>query len=746
VGRIPSLRRINGYRQLLAAFVGLAGAGAFVPLMAQENPLPEVTVTAQKRAESSQDVPLTITTLSGDDLAKADVRDLFQIADYVSGMVFSRAPDDGMALTFRGLGSPARSQAFEESVGVFMDGMFLAKARLYSSAFFDLDRAELIKGTDSTLLGKNTSLGAIDLSTRQPGSQYEADVRVAGEFVDGGQVYDLGVDLPLATGLAVRQALHYNDTNGWVTNTATGRAVPIDDDFGSRTTVVFNRWEDFTVSASYQRSDNKRLGTPYQIVDPGLNPIFGEGTLNNQEDIFTALTKTGETTHIDEINFYNLKLDWRLGKYSLTAQTARVDYNLNNDDDFDFSAEPWIDFIRLENYQQFTEELRLTSPADQPLEFIAGAFLFHSDWHSIEHQLWGVPNWPPQTPIAGQLFNGPFTNDFDQKTDSKAVFDTVTWHFNASWRLSAGLRYTDESKDVLYGRSNAAPLTIWNTMANPPFPTTPLYFSDSFLDGNADLQFSPARDEMLYLAYSHGTKTGGYVETNTDAYPVFDDPAIDSRIKSEIAQTVEAGIKSTLLDHSLRLNVAVFHTAISNFQDTIFTGAVAGFITDNLPAKTQGVEMETQWQATRSLRLETAITYADATESLPAQDLALVPSITCQVCRATQSPAWNGTADLNYERPVTSSLSVIAAVHLRYRGSMYNQQGDGFPAAPYRPVDLSLGLESPNGRWSLMGMVKNANNSLSEDFASPSVAPNFAGLASPAPLRTVWLAATLRLK
>jgi len=708
--------------------------------------LEEITVTAQKRAESSQDVPLTIHTVSADEMSRANVRNLFQIADYVPGMVFSRAPDDGMALTFRGLGSPARSQAFEGSIGLFMDGMFLAKARLYASAFFDLDRAELIKGTDSTLLGKNTSLGAISLITRQPGAEYDADVRVAREFVDGGQTYDLGFDLPFTPTFSVREAIHYNDTAGWVKNTATGRSVPIDDDFASRTTAVLHPWEAFTVSASYQHSDNKRLGTPYQIVDPNLDPIYGEGVLNDREDVFTSLTKTGETTHISEVNFYNLKLEWDLGQYSLVSQTARIDYNLDYDDDFDFSPEPWTDFIRLENYQQFTEELRLASPTGRAIDYIVGAFLFHSDWHSIEHQNWGVPDWPPGTPIAGQLYNGPFTNDFKEKTDSKSVFASATWHWGDRWRMTTGLRYSDERKDTLFGRTNAAPLTIWNTLANPPFPTTALPFSDSFLDGNANLQFSPSSTEMLYLAYGHGTKTGGYVETNTNAYPVFADPAVDSRIKSEAAQTVEAGIKSTLLDHRLRINASIFHTVITNFQDTLFTGAAAGFITENLPARSNGFEIETAWQASRELRLAGAVTYAYATETRTAEDAVLVPTITCHVCRATQSPTWNGTADADYQRPITASLNLVAAAHVRYRGSMYNQQGDSFPSAPYRPLDLSLGVASGNGNWSLVGLVKNLNNSLSEDFASPSVAPNFAGLASPAPLRTVWLMATLHLQ
>ena len=708
--------------------------------------LEEITVTAQKRAESSQDVPMTIDTVSADEMSRDNVRNLFQIADYVPGMVFSRAPDDGMALTFRGLGTPARSQAFEESIGLFMDGIFLAKARLYSSAFFDLDRAEMIKGTDSTLLGKNTSLGAISLITRQPGSSYDADVRVAREFADGGETYDLGFDLPITPVFAVREAIHYNDTAGWVKNSATGRSVPIDDDFASRTTAVLRPWEILTVSASYQHNDNKRLGTPYQIVDPNLDPIFGEGVLNDREDVLTSLTKTGETTHISEINFYNLKLQWDLGQYSLVSQTARVDYNLAYDDDFDFSPEPWIDFIRLENYQQFTEELRLASPTGRAVDYIVGAFLFHSDWHSVEHQDWGVPDWPPGTPIAGQLFNGPFTNDFNERTDSKSAFATATWHFTDQWRLTTGLRYSNERKDTLFGRTNAPPLTIWNTLANPPFPATALPFSDSFLDGNANLQFSPSSNEMLYLAYGHGTKTGGYVETNSNAYPVLGDPAADSLIKSEVAQTVEAGIKSSLLEHRLRVNASIFHTAISNFQDTLFTGAAAGFITENLPARSKGFEFETAWQASRDLRLAAAVTYSDATETRTALDAVLVPSILCHVCRATQAPNWNATSGADYQRPITASLNLLAGAHFRYRGSMYNQQGDAFPSAPYRPLDLSLGVASGNGNWSLMGQVKNVNNSLSEDFASPSVAPNFAGLGSPAPLRTIWLTADAHLR
>ena len=163
---------------------------------AQVTQLDEVVVSAQKREQLAQDLPLTVTTIDADTLEQSQVKDLFQVANFVSGMVFSRAPDDGLALTLRGVGTPARSQAFEQSVGLFTDGIFLAKGRLYPLAFFDLARIEVIKGTDGTLLGKNTSLGAISLVPNAPGDKLSLDLRAGEEFYDGGVSVDAAADLP----------------------------------------------------------------------------------------------------------------------------------------------------------------------------------------------------------------------------------------------------------------------------------------------------------------------------------------------------------------------------------------------------------------------------------------------------------------------------------------------------------------------------------------------------------------------
>ena len=212
--------------------------------------LEEVVVTAQKREQSLQDVPITISALSGENLEDFGVNDLFEVANLVPGMVFSRAPDDGLALTLRGLGTPARTQSFDQSVALFLDGMFVGKGRMYSSAFFDVERMEVIKGTQSTLLGKNTSLGAISIITKKPGDVLGGNLLLSREFENGGWGFDGAVDIPITDVLAVRTAIHYVDQDGWVKNTLTGQDVPADEDLGFRAHGGFHPLGGFVCNAN----------------------------------------------------------------------------------------------------------------------------------------------------------------------------------------------------------------------------------------------------------------------------------------------------------------------------------------------------------------------------------------------------------------------------------------------------------------------------------------------------------------
>ena len=254
------------------------------PALAQEAAPPqdesavgEIVVTAQKRSESAQRIPVSVESIGGATLARAGVKDLFQAVTLVPGVVFSRAPDDGLALTFRGLGTAARPQAFEQSVALFTDGVFIGKGRLYSTSFFDVDRMEFIKGTQSTLLGKNASIGAISVITRQPGNEFAVDGRASYEFENGGYTLDGGIDLPLGEASGLRLAGHYNDLNGWVRNDLTGHNGPEQKDLGLRATIK-TRVGALGLTGSYQYANNDQIGASYQLVGGTLPPLWREPT------------------------------------------------------------------------------------------------------------------------------------------------------------------------------------------------------------------------------------------------------------------------------------------------------------------------------------------------------------------------------------------------------------------------------------------------------------------------------------
>ena len=699
----------------------------------------EIVVTAQKRSESVQDIPVTVTALSGDTLAESGAKDLFQAVTLVPGVVFSRAADDGLALTFRGLGTQARPQAFEQSVALFTDGVFMGKGRLYSVSFFDVERMEFIKGTQSTLLGKNASIGAISIVSKQPGDVFAAEGRASYEFLDGGYSLDAAADLPLGDSAALRIATHYNDFDGWVKNTFTGRDVPNLKDLGLRATLRMEPTDTLRLTASYQYADNKLIGANAQFVGD-MPEGYDNGILDDELRSFTPLTDSGDTEHQTKSHIASLKAELDIGDHTLISQTAYVRYKLGFIDDFDFTPDNTINFVRDEKYDQFTQELRFQSPQGGQLEYMTGLYYMDSDWESLEGQLWGVPGIEDD-----QFFNGPFYNDFQQDSKAYSAFASGTFHFTDALRLAGGLRWTREEKDAVYERYADDPVTFWNTIANPQFDPTPLSHNSNFIDGNVSLQYDVTPDVMLYASYGHGSKSGGFVETNTVAVPP--EALVDgkvpaelvesqSRIKDEFTTSYEAGVKSTLLDRRLLLNVALFWTDIKDFQDTVFTGGPLGFITFNGPAESRGVEVEFTYQPVPALQFDGGVTYADATNVLqPIDPDTLAPAVDgdgnpiFEEYRRSQAPKWVANVGARYTAELTDTLDLGLTAALRHRSSMFNQRQEQFKAPALTTIDLGASISAADDTWGIEVLAKNVFDEVSEDFASPSVDPRFSQVA-----------------
>jgi iron complex outermembrane receptor protein len=725
-----------------------------------------IIVTARNRDESLEAIPVSITALNGATLAQDGIKDLVQAATRVPGMIFSRAPDDGLALTFRGLGTAARSQAFELSEALFVDGVFMGKGRLYTTSLFDVDRMEFIQGTQSTLLGKNSSLGAISVVTREPGDQ--PSLEAAGGYQlenGGGYTTDVAGDLPLGERVSVRLAAHDNDLAGWVHNDFTDHWGPEQRDSGLRATLRAQPVEALVVTGSYQYADNQRVGSSYQLVGQ-IPPAYGDGLLDGHTQQFTADTANGDTLHDTRSQIARLKGELDLGGQTLVVQSSYVRYALHFIDDFDFSKDNSVNFLRDERYHQFTQELRLQSAGDTRFEYMGGLYFLTSHWDSLERQLWAVPAFPPPpAPTSGQLFNGPFANAYLQDSKTWSAFASGTWHLADGLRLAGGLRVTRESKDVLFGRTALAPLTLWNTIANPPFDPTPLALRSDFLDGNLSLQADLARDVMGYIAAAHGSKAGGFAETNTIAVPpneLVDGKvpaalvAAGSAVKDEFTKDYEIGLKSLLFGRRMVLNVDGFWTDVRNFQDTVFTGGPLGFITFNGPARSRGMELQGDLRLSSRWRVDGGMTYADATGVIqPIDPATQAPQVDAQgrpvyaTYTRSQAPKLILNTDLHYEAPLRDTLALTLGAGLRHRSMMYNQRQDMFPSTALTTVDLRAGLGPPTGHWSVALVVRNVFNRIAEDFASPSVDPRFsayygAHLAGSTPTRTAMIAASVR--
>ncbi len=694
--------------------------------------LEEVVVTAQKRSQSLGDVPITISALSGENLEEFGVDNLFEAANLVPGMVFSRAPDDGLALTLRGLGTPARTQSFDQSVALFLDGMFVGKGRMYSSGFFDVERIEVIKGTQSTLLGKNTSLGAISIVTKAPGAELAGDVVLGAELENGGFSFSGGLDVPISEKLAVRLAANFVDEDGWVENVITGEDVPADREAGFRITTVYTPNDSLSATLRLQTTDSERRGNGFQFVDNGnffnqdIIDIIGEARLDDTKSAICPECPGGESFHDTKVDSASLTLDFDIGNSVLTSITSLAQYEIEFFDDFDFGAAfdevnfaifnpgsvvPYSTYFqRDEDYDQFSQEIRLVSPGGEKLDYLVGAYYFSSDWTSSEEQNWSTPNFPP--PAPGQLFNGSFTNNFIQDTETFSVFASGTLNINDRLRTTLGLRYTDEEKDVTFDRIQGPIATLWNTVINPPFESE-LEFDDSFLNGNANIQYDLSENIMLYGSYGVGSKTGGFAESAevSSANPALSVAENGSRVESEETRTFELGAKMTLAGGAANLNIALFSTDIDDFQETSFQvlGTQAFFLTRNIDVESEGFELDGAWQVADNFRLIGGLTYADSVNAGDGTKLA-------------QAPEYTGSIGFLFERELSSEMFFSVTAFARYRDEMFSQINETFASDSLTTLDLSLNLEHQSG-WRLSLIGTNITDELATDFNGPPAAP-----------------------
>ena len=492
---------------LIPLALALTASGS-LPAQTEERQLilEEVLVTAQKREETLQEVPLSINVLDGSRIEDASIDKLEDLQNYVPNLQMS---ETGIStqIYIRGIGT-GNNQGFEQSVGQYVDGIYYGRQQLLRAPLFDLERVEVLRGPQSILFGKNSVAGALSIISAGPTEELEwrLSYETGGHGIEEAEFVLSG---PIASGLYGRIALRDYQEDGYVNNTIKGTDEPSRDDTMLRAILQWDITDAFSLRLKAERSDFDTKGRQIEILqdEAGVNSLgnriqrlerLSPTGLADSIPYRTLLGIAGDRDAITETNLdhrrqaddaefsnnelynYTLHAEYQLGEFSLISVTGFTGYEFDESCDCDFVAASVFDGLIDEDYSQFSQELRIVSPVGNTIDWVAGIFYQQSDLDFTDRiavpsdGLFAMPS-PAVDPLRPTV-NQSAVRDYSLETDLWAIFAQATWNISDAWHLTAGMRYTSEDKDA------SRRLNIANTTTG------------EILDGQAaveDLNFSP---------------------------------------------------------------------------------------------------------------------------------------------------------------------------------------------------------------------------------------------------------------
>lgn len=702
----PSFRRRLAVATVTTGSIAqalLISLGASTPVFAQDDniAIEEIIVVATRREESLQDVPVAVTAVTGQMLTDSGVFEVYQLQEQAPGLVVSRSQQSTTAsFAIRGVGTSSQNSGLESSVGLYVDGVYRARQSAIVNNLVDMRSVEVLRGPQGTLFGKNTPSGAILFNTVAPvGTSGMAanDVNAFAEVTAG----DYGLinisaasNIPLIDDtLALRATIFTSKRDGYVSEVNTGEDVINDlDRLGGRLQLMWTPSEntsmriigdyseiDETCCAALTRKNNftaEFLGPPPVFGSDAILAQMGGNVISADAfgDKIMALNKLPSSSNKDA--GLSVEFNWDLANSTLTSVTAYREFETFDDIDADFSDTALFEKSNDIQQSSFSQEFRLAGEFGERTRYVTGAYFFTQEIDSdaitttgpaftpfvvagqplaqqviqfvdgIAAATANVPFPPGPLPPAGMLAaDGGYAQDtMAQEHRSWAVFAQMDFDLTESLTLTAGLRYTDEHKELngLFTNSPMGPppsLAAILTEAaifqsnpaaynpygpdslaalNPirvdswgyylpeltvltPRPPVQETLDDDQVTGTLKLTWFANDNLMFYGGFATGYKSGG---TNTDRIT----DGFDYVFGPETSESFEVGMKSTLLDSTMQLNIAAHVTNVDELQANSFTGT--GFNLQNAgQADTHGAEVEMLWRPVDMFKLQIAYTY-----------------------------------------------------------------------------------------------------------------------------------------
>lgn len=592
--------------------------------------LDEIIVTATKRAESLQDVPLSIAVIRGDELAQQGIVTLEETTSFIPGVTVAKG-NVADSIFIRGIGSGV-NQGFEQSVGTFIDGVYYGRGRSSRNPFFDLARVEVLKGPQATLFGKNTIGGAFNITTNRPTSEFEA--RLMGAYTpefDTKEVEGI-ISGPLGDKVSVRLGTRYSESDGFVFNTLTGEDEAATQEHILRGQILFQPTDNFELLLKAESNSYDREGDNYQLTSTStLLGALTTGADPQTETNFdyvrsgpgTAPGFDFEGDEVDATN-YSATLNWGLGDHTLTSITSYNEYDAVADRDADYSSLNFLHQREFQEYSSFGQEIRLTSPTGAAFDYIVGAFYSSEE---LENYKFVDANFNSVPPVAGFLtgvfgvpvaaLEGRRNQDFTQDTTSWAIFGQGTYNLSDTLRLTGGLRYTkddkDSTKELFYTPINSDVVSPLLSAVYPNLglgnvqPLRERSRSEDFVTGEAIVEYDMNQDVLLFGRYARGFKAGGFDEDNGQGLEE------SAEFDREKVDAFEVGAKTTFGNGAGRFNATAFYNDYKDLQVSTYDG-ISSFIVGNAAeAETYGIEADLAYQVTDNWDLAAAASWLNAT-------------------------------------------------------------------------------------------------------------------------------------
>ncbi len=727
--------------------------------------LQDIIVTAQSRTQSLRTVPVSVSVVDSSALTKMNLLKLDDIQQYVPNFKLTEVGIT-TSIFIRGIGS-GENQGFEQSVGLYVDGIHYGRAKQVQAPFLDLERIEVLRGPQSILFGKNSVAGALSLTTAAPTSTFKASLTSTYQFEANDFITEGYVSGPLSDRVRARLALRYRKSDGWVDNLNTGQKNPRLDDLGGRGTIEIDVTPNLTATAKGEISRFDSVGRSGETIvsDPiaagpfaGLTygqilfNVFGQPASVLDEKKDGRRGGTNESSR-NKLQTYSLGLNWRLGDFTVRSLSAFTRIAYRDNCDCDFTGANVFSVGIQEKFDQFSQEVRLISPESDRFDFILGAYYentkqVYGDQIVVPNGSLLIPAVNAQAPGFGNLIADTQAARTSRVTgDVYSAFAQGNVHLLTDVTLQLGGRYTYEKKQgrrnmtilaanggVLPAAQAAAPLVYANlfgiTSANlSGLGAQGAFFIDQLgqlpLSGDFDTgRFSPdvklrwqiARGQMVYASWQRGYKSGGldFRSNNKSFYPTLAD---SYAFRDEQATNYEVGGKFSL-GRSIQLNLAAYRTEYKDLQVAIFDGVLGYNVGNAAGARVQGIEFDARWAATRRLTVSAAGAFTDfeftdypngqcyfgATPNTDLNGDGIADRCSYKGRPAQLVSKFEGTATVDYVLPVFRDYSIDLTADLSYKGK--------YDASP---------LYDPNGIQSAYALV-NLRVALSPDSARWQVA------------------------